>query len=244
MQNVTFPGDTLPYGDPLHSAKPEEEPLPSDGRDGLPAYCQRVANLFPALVGEQSHRASSQEQSHCAWLGHGFKRNCIEMSDGRADVRDTPTGRIDGYEMGHSAPSRYEIITIEYGTIEGESGVIPPARWCGGGCDMSVHTRCRVVGPVLAWYWRAVKDAAAADCQAAALGERRPAGANLCALACAEVNGVQISPARRTDAIQMARLVEGQIRHRGGAGSEGADYVDQSTGWIDGEQGVAGNTTR
>jgi hypothetical protein len=47
------------------------------------------------------------------------------MSDGRADVRDSPSWRIEGYEMGRSS-RRYEIITIEYGTIEGESAVRPP----------------------------------------------------------------------------------------------------------------------
>src|ERR1035437_1021593 len=170
----------------------------------LRASCQRPAKLFPPLDGEQSRRASSQEESHCARLRHGLERDRIEMSDGRANVRDTPSGRIDGYEMGQSPSScpRKVIITIKHGTIEGESGVIPPrTHWWGGGCDMRIHTRRRVVGPVLAGDWRAVKNTAAADCQAAALGERHSAGANACGLACAEVNGVKISPARRTDAI-------------------------------------------
>lgn len=138
-----------------------------------PSYSKRLNCYSPFYSDrEQRYQTRAQEQRHCAGLRHTLKRDGVEMSDRRTDVCDIPRRRINRYEVSRSTASRHEIVAVECGAIEGESAVRGAgARRRSRTCDMSVRPCGRIIGPVLSWYRRAVKNASATDCQAATLGE-------------------------------------------------------------------------
>src|SRR5689334_20984584 len=101
------------------------------------------------------------------------------MSDRGADICDVARWRVDCYEVAQSTTASWqEIVAVKNTAIEGESAVRTSARRRRRRCDMGVGTGGRVVGAVFSRYRRAVKNAAATDCQAATFGERDAAGAN------------------------------------------------------------------
>src|SRR5882672_7031590 len=139
--------------------------------------------------------------------------------------------------MGRRWSTRSQVKAIQdAGVVKVQSRVGSP-NWFGGVCNVRVRTRKRVVSSETARSRSSVESAPGTNRQAPARGRGQSRAANECSLAGENVDGVELRPADRSHAIQIAGRVKRQVGHSGGVaritGVERTDHRDQPVYGVD-----------